>query len=125
MTRVHRCETGFCFLAVLFQICANTVNAVTYQLSLCIFEKCGVKAMEDYQHIPDNHILFTPVNRELLYKIVCFPTVSLFCRLPGIEQSPSTYQHAKKQKELARQTSFDPILRSKITQKIVLCSFAY
>lgn len=43
--------------------------------------------------------------------------------MPEIEQNMSTYQHAKKQKELARQTSLDPIFRSKLAQKIVLCGF--
>lgn len=45
------------------------------------------------------------------------------CFLPKIDQNMSTYQHAKKQKELARQTSFDPIFRNKHTRKIVLYSF--
>ena len=104
-------------LGLFGEICANTVNvccdlsAVALRLSP---KTCYIKprrTINTYQTI------VSP-----LYEFVCFPTVSLFCSLPKIERNMSTYQHAKRQKELARRTSFDPIFRRKLVQKIVLCA---
>lgn len=96
--------------------------AVIYQLlpSMCLL-KCGIQPGQLSAHT--RQLFFISVSRKLLYEFVCFPTLSLFCNLPKIERNMSTYQHAKKQKELARQTSFDPIFRHKFTQKIVLRGF--
>lgn len=117
---VQRHETGLGFFYnVGLDMCKYSKwFAVTYQLLLCIYLlKCGAKP---WRTINTYQTIVSPLSG-----CVCFPTVSLFCRLPKIEQNMFTYQHAKKQKELARQTSFDPIFRSKLAQKIVLCGFCY
>lgn len=92
-----------CFYGVYTYVPIQRVIAVT--VTVCLSSETRCKALEDYQH-RDNSVPFISVNGERLYEFVCFPTVSLFCNLPKIEHNVPMYQHATKQKELARQNLF-------------------
>ena len=109
-----------CFYGVYTYVPIQRMIAVT--VTVYLSSKTWRKALENYQH-RDNSVPFISMNGERLYEFVCFPTVSLCCNLPEIEHNMPMYQHAKKQKELARQTCFDPIFGSKLAQKIVMCGF--
>lgn len=79
-------ETWHVF-TILDQICVNTVNDCCCLSAVTVYfsPKMQYQALENYLHIPNNSIAFISLNGELLYKCVCFPTVSLFCNLPEVK----------------------------------------
>ena len=86
MSVVQRHGTGLVF-TMLDYICANTANDCCDLSAVAVYlsPRMWSKALENYQHIPDNCVPFISVSGVLLYEFVCFPTVSLFWSLPNIE----------------------------------------
>lgn len=108
-------------LGMLLQYCLRCINTVTdccwlSTLTVYFSPKMWYQALENYLPTQNKSIKFISLNGALLYKYVCFPTVSLFFNLPEVK-------HVKMHRNKRGKNSLDPFFRSRLLQKIVLRRF--
>lgn len=102
-----------CFYGVGLDICANTVNAVTYQLSLCIYLlNCCV---EPRRTINTYQTIVSPLYDCLFSQYHCFEVKN--------RTKHVSFSTCKETKGIGKKKRFDPIFRSELAQKVFVWGF--